>query len=366
MRFSPHRNEHGERMYCEACRKGLEGVMAKRADSPYRASRSSDWRKLKCHAEQELVIGGYTAPQGSRTDFGALLVGYWEDDRLRYAGKVGTGFDHVTLPTLGKRLRELEQDDAPFADVHPVPRGAHWGEARAGGPDRVHRVDARRAPAPPAFPRAARRQAGPRGREGAAGVTVKISSPDKLLFPADGLTKADLAGYYEGVAEWMLPHVRNRPLSMLRYPDGIDGEGFFHKNVPEHYPSWVKRVEVEKRGGTVDARARDQRRLARVPGGAEHDHAARLALARRRLRQPDRLVFDLDPAPGADFAAVRRAARAHRRPAARDRHGAVRPGDGLQGHPRLDAAAPARQPSPTCAHSRARLPSCSPPATPTS
>jgi DNA ligase D-like protein (predicted ligase) len=128
VRYTPHRNAQGEQMFREACRKGLEGIIAKRADSPYRATRSSDWRKLKCHAEQELVIGGYTAPQGSRTDFGALLVGYWEDGRLSYAGKVGTGFDHQLLRDLGKRLRELERDDPPFADVHPVPRGAHWVE----------------------------------------------------------------------------------------------------------------------------------------------------------------------------------------------------------------------------------------------
>jgi bifunctional non-homologous end joining protein LigD len=128
VRYAPHRNEQGERMYREACQKGLEGIIAKRADSPYRATRSSDWRKLKCHAEQELVIGGYTAPQGSRTDFGALLVGYWENDRLRYAGKVGTGFDHRLLQQLGKQLRELERDDAPFVDVHPIPRGTHWVE----------------------------------------------------------------------------------------------------------------------------------------------------------------------------------------------------------------------------------------------
>jgi bifunctional non-homologous end joining protein LigD len=128
VRYTPHRNERGEQMYTEACRKGLEGVIAKRADSAYRATRSSDWRKLKCHAEQELVIGGYTAPQGSRTDFGALLVGYWEKDRLRYAGKVGTGFDQALLRELGKRLRELVRDDPPFADVHPIPRGTHWVE----------------------------------------------------------------------------------------------------------------------------------------------------------------------------------------------------------------------------------------------
>ena len=128
VRYTPHRNERGEEMYAEACRKGLEGIIAKRAGSPYRATRSSDWRKLKCHAEQELVIGGYTAPQGSRTDFGALLVGHWEGGRLRYAGKVGTGFDQALLQDLGKRLRELERDEPPFADVHPIPRGTHWVE----------------------------------------------------------------------------------------------------------------------------------------------------------------------------------------------------------------------------------------------
>ena len=129
LRLTPHRNEQGEMLFREACRDGLEGLIAKRADSPYRSgARSRDWLKLKCHAEQELVIGGFTAPQGSRTDFGALLVGYWEDDRLRYAGKVGTGFGRATLESLGRRLRELERDDSPFADAHPIPRGTHWVE----------------------------------------------------------------------------------------------------------------------------------------------------------------------------------------------------------------------------------------------
>jgi bifunctional non-homologous end joining protein LigD len=129
VRYSRHRNEHGTKLFREACSQGLEGLIAKRADSPYRsAARSRDWLKLKCHFEQELVIGGFTAPQGSRTDFGALLVGYHEDGRLRYAGKVGTGFDRATLEELGRRLRGLEREDPPFADVHPIPRGTHWVE----------------------------------------------------------------------------------------------------------------------------------------------------------------------------------------------------------------------------------------------
>jgi bifunctional non-homologous end joining protein LigD len=127
IRFNPHRKgEHGEELYREACRKGLEGVIAKRADSPYTGKRSRDWLKLKCHAEQELVIGGFTAPKGSRTEFGALLVGYNEDGVLRYAGKVGTGFDQATLRELGSRMRELEQDESPFAPFKPIPPGTRW------------------------------------------------------------------------------------------------------------------------------------------------------------------------------------------------------------------------------------------------
>jgi bifunctional non-homologous end joining protein LigD len=127
VRFNPHRKgEHGEELFREACRKGLEGVMAKRADSPYVGKRSRDWLKLKCHAEQELVIGGFTAPKGSRTDFGALLVGYNENGALRYAGKVGTGFGQATLTELGARLRELEQDGSAFAPFKPIPPGTRW------------------------------------------------------------------------------------------------------------------------------------------------------------------------------------------------------------------------------------------------
>ena len=127
VRFTPHRNgEHGEELYREACSKGLEGVIAKRADSPYRSSRSRDWLKLKCHAEQELVIGGYTAPKGSRVELGALLVGYHEDGVLRYAGKVGTGFDRRTLEELGAKLRGLEAEGSPFEPFKPIPPGTRW------------------------------------------------------------------------------------------------------------------------------------------------------------------------------------------------------------------------------------------------
>jgi DNA ligase D-like protein (predicted ligase) len=116
VRLTAHRNRDGEEMYREACRKGWEGLIAKRADSPYTHGRSRDWLKFKCSAEQELVIGGYTAPKGSRTDLGALLLGYYDDGKLRYAGKVGTGFTQATLRDLAARLAPLETDIKPFAD----------------------------------------------------------------------------------------------------------------------------------------------------------------------------------------------------------------------------------------------------------
>jgi DNA ligase D-like protein (predicted ligase) len=115
-----------ERRFRDACRAGWEGLIAKRADAPYVPARSRDWLKLKCSWEQELVIGGYTEPAGSRTDFGALLVGYHEDGELRYAGKVGTGYSAATLRDLGARLRGLETAEPPFADARPIPRGTHW------------------------------------------------------------------------------------------------------------------------------------------------------------------------------------------------------------------------------------------------
>jgi DNA ligase D-like protein (predicted ligase) len=127
VRFTPHRNEHGEAFFEEACRKGWEGLIAKRRDSPYSSSRSRDWLKFKCEHGQELVIGGYTAPKGSRTELGALLVGYYADGELRYAGKVGTGFDQAMLRELGAKLRRLRRKTPPFADADEIrERGVTW------------------------------------------------------------------------------------------------------------------------------------------------------------------------------------------------------------------------------------------------
>jgi bifunctional non-homologous end joining protein LigD len=129
LRVTPHRNGAGEAMFEEACRNGWEGVIAKRVDSPYTAERSRDWLKFKCEHGQELVIGGYTAPRGSREELGALLVGYYHGGKLEYAGKVGTGFDRATLRELGERLRALRRDESPFAGASAIrERGVVWTE----------------------------------------------------------------------------------------------------------------------------------------------------------------------------------------------------------------------------------------------
>jgi DNA ligase D-like protein (predicted ligase) len=120
--------DDSQRRFAEACRAGWEGLIAKRAQAPYVTGRSRDWLKLKCVWEQEFVIGGYTDPAGSRTDFGALLVGYYEDGALKYAGKVGTGYTAATLRDLGARLRALETPESPFVDARPIPRATHWTE----------------------------------------------------------------------------------------------------------------------------------------------------------------------------------------------------------------------------------------------
>jgi bifunctional non-homologous end joining protein LigD len=135
LRLSAHRNTEGEKFYAEACRRGWEGVIAKRADAPYHHGRSPDWLKFKCAQGQELVIGGFTDPHGARHGFGALLLGYHEDGGLQYAGKVGTGFDEKLLAFLHARLRERETGRSPFAG--PVKEtGAHWVR-----PDLVAQID---------------------------------------------------------------------------------------------------------------------------------------------------------------------------------------------------------------------------------
>ena len=169
LRFSTHQTGKGEAHWQEACGKGWEGVIAKRADSPYRGGRTRDWLKFKCENSQEFVIGGYTDPQGSRTGFGALLLGYYDEHgSLVYAGKVGTGFDQRVLRSLHAALREIERARARVRRRGTAESGRALGRAAPGRPDRLQRMDHGRAAPPSALPRPAGRQGPVRRGQGAA------------------------------------------------------------------------------------------------------------------------------------------------------------------------------------------------------
>lgn len=133
IRFMAHRNEKGEKYHAEACRKGWEGIIAKKGDSTYVQSRSKNWLKFKCVRQQEFVIGGWTDPKGSRIGFGALLIGFYRNGKLVYAGEVGTGYDDETLERMSKRLKKIEIDDSPFDKGDTPAKEVHWVEPRLVG-----------------------------------------------------------------------------------------------------------------------------------------------------------------------------------------------------------------------------------------
>ena len=353
LRYSDHVRGHGPDLYRQACGRSLEGIIAKRCDETYHSGRSKCWLKVKCLQEQEFVIGGYTKGEGSRTGFGALLLGVHEAAReLRYAGKVGTGFSEQSLRELSARLARLQRRDATFADAPAsVRRSAHWvkpelvaqvafvGWTRDGRlrhpsfrglrADRPAREVVRELPAPlpagagaaPASPGkttsgSAQPALSPRATTAhtsagnlARHAGVRITNPEKVLYPQPGVTKRELADYYEMVAPWMLPTLAQRPLTLVRCPDGYEGECFFQKSAEGMSPR-IGRVSIPSRSGQQPAT------FAFV-----HDAAGLMSLVQmgvlefhvwgsqvEHLETPDRIVFDLDPGPGVTWTGVVEAA----------------------------------------------------------
>jgi bifunctional non-homologous end joining protein LigD len=284
--YGDHVVSHGQAFYEAAAEQRLEGILAKRADSVYTGGRTRDWLKVKCQLRQEFVVGGWTDPQGSRGWFGALHLGVYDDDgRLVYAGKVGTGFDEATLRRIWERLQPLARAGSPFDAGSPAGRGHHWidptlvaevaftewtedggvrhpiflglredkppAECRreVGLPPTIQRdaqdVPSELEPAPVREPSSAAGPGEPR---------VTITNPDKVFWPEEGYTKADLVAYYEAVAPWLLPYLKDRPLVLARYPDGIRGKSFFQKDAPTWVPSWVRtaRIRAEGVGRDID------------------------------------------------------------------------------------------------------------------
>ncbi|MFN2627396.1 MAG: DNA ligase D [Gaiellaceae bacterium] len=301
----------------------LEGIMAKRSGSAYQQGRRNrDWLKIKPTDRQEFVICGYTRGQGRRSGrFGSLVLGVFEGGELAYAGNVGTGFSDETIDLLLEKLRPLERPDPPFADAPKMPK-VRKGDVVWVEPELVAEVsfvewthdDRLRAPSfaglrddKPAA--AVRREQPPQTEVKRGAKELRLSNLDKLFWPEEGITKGDLIEFYRAVAPVLVPHLRDRPFTMRRYPDGWQGKHFFQKDAPSHMPEWIPKVPV-----LVSTRDRSRAKKW-VSFPLVNEEVALLWMVNMgcidmnpwysRVDKPDRpdfVLFDLDPSPDVGFA----------------------------------------------------------------
>jgi bifunctional non-homologous end joining protein LigD len=315
---------------------GLEGVVAKRLDSRYvPAGRSGGWLKIKNSLRQELVIGGWTEGKGSRLKgIGALHLGVHDaQGELHYAGRVGTGFDAQELGLLAGLLRPLTRRTSPFSGRQP-PKGAHfvtpklvcevefteWTKAgtlrhpsykglredkSAAEVVRERVSEPSQSKARPSAPTGADAKNGRKVRGGEEveieGRIVKLTNPDKVLYPKTGFTKSDLIAYYSAIAPVLLGHLRDRPLTLKRYPNGVEGKFFYEKQSPSHRPDWVQTVTVWSRHSKRDIHftlCQDLPTLVWLANLADIELHPSLSLA-EEIERPTTLAFDLDPGPPA-------------------------------------------------------------------
>jgi bifunctional non-homologous end joining protein LigD len=321
-----HRGE-GEALLAKTAELGLEGIVAKRLDSPYRpGARSRDWLKVKNTLRQEFVIGGWLPQEARRTELGALLVGHYDDGELRFAGKVGTGFTRTEARELVDRLTPMARDSSPFAGRQPK-RGTNFVE-----PSLVAEVDfaamtrdgmlrhpsykglrADKSPEEVVLELPDGPHAPPfdvtsldSGRHGVRveieGHELKLTNLDKVLYPKAGFTKRQVIDYYARLAPTLAPHLAGRPLTLKRYPDGVEGKHFFEKRCPSHRPDWVETAEVpsERKGQIRFCLIGDLPGLIWLANLADLELHPSLSKA-DDLDHPTALAFDLDPGPGTDL-----------------------------------------------------------------
>ena len=294
-----------QHMLSSACELGLEGIIGKRLDAPYVAGRSGHWIKLKCGERQEFVIGGYTDPQGGRQGLGALLLGYYDEDgHLQYAGKVGSGFNDKTLKTLHSSLLRLRQEECPFTPT-PAEAGAHWVKPKLAAEvafsqwtqtGRVRHAVFQGLREDKRTSQMTKEQA------------VKISSADRVVDKVSGSRKGDIATYYERFADLILPHLKDRPVSLLRAPDGLKGELFFQKHMNAERLSGVIELDPELDPGheplVAVRNVTGLTQLAQLNVIEFHTWNA----IRSRIDRPDRITFDLDPGKGVEWETLQEAA----------------------------------------------------------
>lgn len=323
--YSEHVRGNGQDVLDAMCKNGGEGIVSKKANSVYRGRRTMSWLKIKCTKRQEFVIGGFTPSDKRGREFASLLIGTFENGELRYRGRVGSGFSGEDLEALGKRMESLRQKKSPFAATpKSVSRNVRWvrpeliaeidfNELTDGGHVR-HGVfkGLREDKKPEQVSLEKATGADPKAREEYHG--IRISNPHRVIYPKQGITKAELARYYDAVAARMLPQVVNRPMSLLRCPQGLnekgrDAECFFQKHASAGFPAELKRVNVrEKSSKRADYLYIDGIRglIAAVQMGTLEFHIWGSKID--SLEKPDRLVFDLDPDESLDFPVVALAA----------------------------------------------------------
>jgi bifunctional non-homologous end joining protein LigD len=325
IRYGDHVLEHGAAFFEAAAEERLEGVVAKRIESRYRPGRSDEWIKVKCQRRQEFIIGGYTAPRGSRGNFGALHLGLFRDNQLVYVSKVGSGFDEKSLQSVWSRLQPLRRTTSPFNVGSPAGRGHSWVEPRLvcevrfsdwtrDGGIRHPVFLGLREDKPPEECR----------REEEAGMEaptlpgdrppVRLTHLKKIFWPGEGYTKGDLLAYYETVASLILTYLEDRPLVLTRYPDGITGKSFFQKDAPDFIPDWVPTERIYSRDAEREIDyfiVNDLETLRYVVNLGTiplHLWSSRLG----SLDRPDWLVLDLDPKEAPFSHVVRVAQSLHR------------------------------------------------------
>ncbi|HEY0848234.1 MAG TPA: DNA ligase D [Noviherbaspirillum sp.] len=326
LRYSAPMQQAPQQLLDSACRMSMEGLIGKRADAPYLGKRSDTWIKLKCRRRQEFVIGGYTEPQGSRKYVGALLLGVYDNGTLRYAGRVGTGFDRATLHAVYRQLAPLKQRNSPFVGIPAGMRRAetHWvkpqlvaevsfSEWTSDGMLRqavfhglrsdkpatdIRREEAASAPGKRRVQNTQAPDVVPIETPDAAQLHgIRISNPDRVIDPEGGFTKLDLARYYERIAEHILPYLRNRPVYLLRAPEGIEGERFFQKHSTRMSIPGVRTLDPSLDPGHAPLMTIDSPHAlvgAAQMGNVELHTPNATA---DRIDRPDCMVFDLDPDP---------------------------------------------------------------------
>ncbi|NGZ83618.1 DNA ligase D [Duganella aceris] len=326
VRFSAALDATPQEMVAAACRMGLEGIIGKRRDSRYTSRRGGTWIKLKCGQRQEFVIGGYTDPQGSRSGFGSLLLGTYDaDGKLQYAGNVGTGFNAATLADVKAKMDKLATDKNPFAPSREIDKKAHWlkptlvaevsfGEWTRSGSIRHSvfqglRKDKKASAITRELPaHLTEEKTVEPTLQGKLPASLKVTNPDRVIDKQSGATKISLVRYYALVGDLMLPHLKGRPVSLVRAPAGVGGELFFQKHAeinklpgvkqlkqaldPEHPPM----LEVSTEQGLLSAAQWNVVELHTQNANATS------------YEKPNRMIFDLDPGKGVTWAQVQEAA----------------------------------------------------------